>query len=208
VDTIDVLLEALRSENPNGRRNRWLLIVGAISALLALFIHYLTLGDATTRAWQKPDAPDWAGGSTLLFILAPVAVYLAVRTRQAAWRWALGATVVPLAVLGVGLLYANDRRWQLDARQVFMAYTRRFPAGRLHDVYILNQVEHYVTVCAQEGPEDPNHPTVDKRFCAEINLSRPKDDQVEGGYRYHYKSPPLEPYDCFGQTTRCRGVGT
>ena len=123
--------------------------MGAISALLALFIHYLTLG-MSRRALPEPDAPDWAGGSTLLFILAPVAVYLAVRTRQAAWRWVLGATIGPSACSGVGLLYANDRRWQLDARQVFTAYTQRFPAGRLHDVYVLNQVERYVTVCAQE----------------------------------------------------------
>jgi hypothetical protein len=79
MDTIDELLEALRSDNPNGRRNRRLLLISVASMATALVIHHLTLGDVDTMAWQTGESPDWAGGSLLLVLLAPVVVYLAVR---------------------------------------------------------------------------------------------------------------------------------
>jgi hypothetical protein len=97
------------------------------------------------------------------------------------------------------LLSANNRHWQLQARDVFATYTHRFPAGRLHDVYILDQVHGYVTVCAAEGSQ------VGRGFCTEINFGQRTGRQVEGGF--HYKNFDMtNPFDCFGDTTLCYGL--
>jgi hypothetical protein len=138
----------------------------------------------------------WAGGSILLFVLAPFAVYLAVRRRESVPRWLLGAVLIPAAALAVGLLNANNRHWQHQARDVFAAYTHRLPVGRLHEVHVRDQVGQYVTVCAAEGSSQIDG------FCTEINLSLPKDHQVEGGFRYRPEDL-TDPYDCFGDTVAC-----
>jgi hypothetical protein len=199
VDAIDELLDSFRTENRHGRRNRRLLVIATASAAGALLIHHLTLGGVETTAWQGTDSPDWAGGSILLFLLAPFAVYLAVRRRESVPRWLIGAVVIPAAALAVGLLSANNRHWQQQARGVFAAYTHRFPPGLLHEVHVRDQVGQYVTVCAAKGRSQIDG------FCAEINLSLPEDHQVEGGFRY--RSEDLtDPFDCFGDTIACLDV--
>ncbi len=145
--------------------------------------------------------------------MAPLAAYAAVRKRESVPRWLLGALVIPAVALAIGLLSADSRHWQLQARTVFAAYTHRLPSGRLHDVYAISQVGRYVTICAKEGRDNPDKAPDDKRFCTEINLSQPKGHQVEGGYRYYAdvidsslpEGAPPDPFDCFGDAIACIG---
>lgn len=207
MDAIDELLEAFRSESANGSRNRRVFLLGALSAVTAVVAHRATLGDVDTTAWQGEKSPDWAGGSAVLVFLAPVVVYLGVRTRESILRYALSALLVPVVVLSIGLFYADNRRWQLDAREVFARYTTRLPSGRLHGVYVPYQTGSYVAVCAAEGPQDSDHAPNDRQFC--IDVAGDDRQTVVGGYHYNaddgaeYGFVSHDFYDCFGETVRC-----
>ncbi len=204
---LDETLDAFRSAHPNGRRNLRVAGLGLLAAALAWIAHRVTLGDVRTQAWQAVDSPDWAGGSALLFLLAHLAVLVAVRKRESPIRYAVGTLVIPAASLGVGVFYADERRWQLEARDVFAAYTHRFPEDRLTRVYVTNQTERYMTVCANDGPDDPSSAPDDLRFCVEIVVGDRRRQKVQGGYRFYadeYSEYEPRRFSCFGDPiARC-----
>lgn len=205
MDAIDEVLDVFRSENAQGQRNRRVLVLGVAAAGAAFLAHRLTMGDLDTAALTRSDDAHWLGASVLLPFVAPFVVYLAVRRRQSVVRYALAALAVPLLSLGIGLQHSDERRWQREARATFDRYTQRFPQGRPHDVYLINQTNHYLTACAAEGPQGRSS----RQFCIEVLVNDAGTDNVEGGFRFdqndgaEYGFVSHVFYDCFGDTITC-----
>ena len=116
----------------------------------------------------------------------------------------VAALIAPAAIAGIAAFYSDELADQRQAKAVFNRYTSRFPEEELGQPGIRDQVDRYVTVCAEQDEPELT------QFCVEVNLTRPRGREVEGGYRYVVDElandggfSAIEPFDCFGDPTRC-----
>jgi hypothetical protein len=195
VDAIDGVLDTFRSENPDGKRNRSILVASFVSMLAARTIWKAYVSDVDTGALTFGEPDNW----NLADLIWPVA-WIPVLA-LGVWRSHLlaivgGALIAPLAVAAVAYGLQDERRWQHEARDVFARYTHRFPAGRLHDVDIKTQFQSVIDACAVDG-----HSAEPVAFCLQMVLDNPKGQQVVGGWRQLLLSggPGDGAVDCFGE---------
>ena len=122
-------------------------------------------------------------------------MWLLIRHRVSRWRLAIGVLLVPALALIVGLLNADNRRYQRGAHQVFSAYTGRYPrAALIGDPYVLRQYSAVVTICQQRTGRGHR-----RDFCAEMVMTWRRGHQVSGGFEYD----PLEGSPRDGPVYRC-----
>lgn len=103
--------------------------ISVLSAGATWIVHEVTLGDVNAAAWNFEGPPDWAEVSVLLFLLAPVAVFLATHKRESIPRYVIGGALIPLLALATR---ARKRREPACAvgrarglRQIHDAISRR-----------------------------------------------------------------------------------
>ena len=182
------LLELLRQRAPDGRRNRRLLPVRPWARRRSRCSSTIwTLGDVSTGAWTSPGAADWTGLSGRC-----CSCWRRSRCTWPCARARLGGggcsapSLIPAVALGVGLLNADNRHWQLQARTVFAAYTHRFPSGRLHGVYVPQPGQALCHRVRRGGPRQPR-PRARRQTLLHRDQpgGQPKGRQVEGGWRYY-----------------------
>ncbi|MCA1706083.1 MAG: hypothetical protein LC808_23615 [Actinobacteria bacterium] len=163
---------AFRGDIPRVPRIRRVIVAGVVSAVAAGIVHEITLGDVEPEAWRF-DGIGWASVAVLLPLLAPLCGYLATRGRESVPRYAMGVLPIPVLVLGIGLANADNRRWQLDARETFAAHTQRFPE-RLHGTFVPEQLYRDVVVCARDSRVPENGV-----YCLQIHVrDGPREDSV------------------------------
>ena len=190
------------SEHPLRAHWPWpALVVGLLSAFATFFVWLQWVQPVDTLPMQGIDSPDWWGGSGLLWMLAPLGV-LALSYRWPRWRVAIAAAVVPFAVMiGVAIGISDELRWQRQAQDVFIAYTHRFPPGKLGEPEIVDQYESVIDMCADMDP-DPEY-LAQKRFCIQLVMENPRGKQVIGGYQLHADTNAgayLTKTDCWGDS--------
>jgi len=117
---------------------------------------------------------------------------------------ALCAALVPAALLIAGLVMQPMHRALDDAIAIWNGYELPIETGTLTPPRVANNVDNaYETVCAVEVR--PNRGASD--VCLEIDLSSPRGQEVQGGFRYDFGPAgelPSPPYDCFGEPVACR----
>lgn len=145
---------------------------------------------------QPPDSPDYWGGSSLLWVLAPAPVLVLAYRWKRWWVAILAALIAPVIMVGVAIGISDELRWQREARDVFDAYTHRFPQGELGTPEIMNQYESVIDMCATR---DPGNEADTKRFCLNLVMNRPRGEQVTAGFQTRELDYTART-DCFGES--------
>jgi hypothetical protein len=120
--------------------------------------------------------------------------------RKRWWVAILAALIAPVIMVGVAIGISDELRWPREARDVFDAYTHRFPEGQLGTPEIMDQYESVIDMCATR---DPGNEADTKRFCLELVMNRPRAEQVIGGFQSR-EFDYTERADCFGES-ECPG---
>jgi hypothetical protein len=189
-------LEAAKTRERQ-QRTALIAVLATLSAGLTFVIWRTWISDVDTQAMQRPEAPDYWGGTSLFFAIAAIAVVIASRARRD-WIIYPAALLVPTVAAACAYGIKDERSWQKQAKQVFATYTHRFPKGQLHDVGFRDQYEDQLTVCAPDGGK-PFETT--PMFCLMMDMRLPRGRQVIGGYRYPRDSAART--DCFGDAVGC-----
>jgi hypothetical protein len=177
---------ARRARRQRTIRLALLVTLAAVSTVATFVIWLMWIADVDTQAMQAGDKPDWWGGISLLFLAAPAAVAIAAHDRRRRRQpWSIAGAVLLAPVVAAACAYGikDERAWQKQAKQLFAAFTHRFPAGRLHDLDVREQYQSAMTVCGVDGTGEIWSFTSEK-FCIEVVMNRPHGRQVIGGYRY------------------------
>jgi hypothetical protein len=176
------------------------------------------LGAYLWLALVTPTSASSYGSSTFVRIWLYAVVAVIGGVIVVGILWTNGATlrthliVAVLALMGLGiwgLTLRDDHRDFNQARAVFDRYTEHFPSGRLGHRVITQHYTRAVTMCADERVASGRP---GQAFCLEMDLFRPRGEEVQGGYRYRYDDQdpdinyhgfPESPFDCFGYTAGC-----
>jgi hypothetical protein len=213
----DLDLVAVRRELREERQRRELLQAHAVSGVLAAVL-------MASWVWPFDDdaalsRPGLAGlaGWAIVWVVAQWAVSESADSLSWTRRTRLVAVglAIPVALVAWGAVLLDDHRTQRDAGRVFDAYTHRFPRDYFTETSIVDRIDRFVTVCGSVRGKQQG-------FCTEVNLTRPRGRQVQGGYRFAFDDPgfeteayladqgystsgwPIEePFDCFGLAIKC-----
>ena len=85
-------------------------------------------------------------------LTAPVPVLVAAYWWPRTVALVGAALLIPLVMAGVAYGIKDERGWQREAVDLAVAYTHRFPQGRLHHWHIVDQYESVLDTCALRGP--------------------------------------------------------